>query len=178
MKSTEHAKILIVEDEGIIADNLAFRLSTAGYDVTGIAESARDAMEKIRERVPELILMDIRIKGSVDGIDATAALREHSDIPVIYLTAYSDQKTIDRAKVTGASGFLAKPIQYSALGNAIEMAISKHRSDGNPRLTAEAVRSVLDSIERQFSTDTTTTGGDAAKGGPSGASSTPTNRSG
>ncbi len=142
MKSTEHAKILIVEDEGIIADNLAFRLSSAGYDVTGIADSAGDAMDKIRERVPELILMDIHIKGSVDGIEATAALRKLSDIPVIYLTAYSDQKTIDRAKVTGASGFLAKPIQYSALGNAIEMAISKHRSDGKTRLAFGGTRAV------------------------------------
>jgi CheY-like chemotaxis protein len=108
MKSTEHAKILKVEDEGIIADNLAFRLSTAGYDVTGIAESTADAMERIRERAPELILMDIHIKGSMDGIETTAALRELSDIPAIYLTAYSDQKTKHRANVTGASGFLCQ----------------------------------------------------------------------
>jgi CheY-like chemotaxis protein len=145
MKSSEHAKILIVEDEGIIAESLASRLSIAGYDVTGIAESASDAMEKIKERLPELILMDIHIKGSMDGIETTAALRELSDIPVIYLTAYSDQKTIDRAKATGASGFLAKPIQYAALGNAIEMALSKHRSDEKTRLTVGGPRTVLDS---------------------------------
>jgi CheY-like chemotaxis protein len=90
-------------------------------------------MEKIRERVPELILMDIHIKGPMDGIEATAALRKLWDVPVIFLSAYSDQKTIDRAKATGVSGFLTKPIQYSALGNAIEMAISKHQADHETR---------------------------------------------
>jgi DNA-binding NarL/FixJ family response regulator len=85
------------------------RLSIAGYDVTGIAASAAEAMEKIKERVPELVLMDIKIKGPTDGIETTAALRKESDVPVIHMSAYSDQKTIDRAKVTGVSGFLMKP---------------------------------------------------------------------
>ena len=147
MKSSEHAKILIVEDEGIIANNLASRLSMAGYDVTGIAESADDVMEKMRECAPELILMDIHIKGSMDGIETAAALRKRSDIPVIYLTAYSDQKTIDRAKLTGASGFLTKPIQYAALGHAIEMAISKHHADRNSRREPEGAWTVLDTIK-------------------------------
>jgi len=128
MKSNAPAKVLIVEDEGIVADNLASRLSMAGYDVTGIADSAGDAIDKFRERVPELMLMDIRIRGSVDGIETAAMLRELWEIPVIYVTARSDRKTVDRAKVTGASGWVAKPIQYSALGNAIEMAIGKHRA--------------------------------------------------
>ena len=128
MKSTEHAKILIVEDEGIIAESLAFRLSKAGYDVTGIAESADEVMQQLRDHPPELVLMDIHIKGSLDGIDTTSAIRKFSDVPVIFISAYSDQKTIDRAKVTGVHGFLAKPIQFSALGNAIEMAINKHRA--------------------------------------------------
>lgn len=147
MKSTDHAKILIVEDEGMIASHLASRLLIAGYDVTGIAQSAEEALTKIKERAPELILMDIHIKGLMDGIAAAAVLRERSDVPVIYLTAHSDQVTIDRAKMTGAAGFLTKPIQYAALGHAIEMALHNHPSRHETRSQRAWMRTVLDTIK-------------------------------
>ena len=129
MQFPEHAKILIVEDEGILAEALTSRLSSAGYDVIGVASTGADAIEEVKEHVPELILMDVRIKGPMDGIETTAAIREESDVPVIYMSGNSDPQTIDRAKVTAVSGFVTKPIQYPALGNAIEMAISKHQAD-------------------------------------------------
>jgi PAS domain S-box-containing protein len=122
-------RILIVEDEGIIAAHIASLLSKTGYEVAGIAESSEEALAKIPELNPALVLMDIRIKGSMDGIETTAKLREHLDIPVVYLTAHTDQQTIDRAKVTGAFGFLAKPIHRGSLATTIEMAIHKHRAD-------------------------------------------------
>jgi two-component system cell cycle sensor histidine kinase/response regulator CckA len=147
MKSTDHARILIVEDEGMIANHLASRLLVAGYDVTGIAQSAEEALTKIKECAPELILMDIHIKGLMDGIEAAAALRERSDVPVIYLTAHSDQMTVDRAKMTGAAGFLTKPIQYAALGHAIEMALNNHPSGHETRSQRAWMRTVLDTIK-------------------------------
>ena len=79
-------KILIVEDEGLVADNLVDILSTDGYRVVGIAESSEGALELVPQLMPELILMDIRIKGSMDGSATAAKLREHFDIPIIYLT--------------------------------------------------------------------------------------------
>jgi two-component system, cell cycle sensor histidine kinase and response regulator CckA len=122
-------KILIVEDEGIIAAYIASQLALAGYTVAGIAQSAEEMLASVSELRPELILMDIHIKGPMDGIETAAALRDRFDIPVIYLTAHTDQETINRAKLTGASGFLAKPIHSSALQIAIEMALQKHRAD-------------------------------------------------
>ncbi len=127
--SATRTKILIVEDEGIIAAHIASQLVTAGYEVVGMAESSEQALAIVPELHPELILMDIRIKGRMDGIETVEALRERFDIPVIYLTAHTDQQTVDRAKVTRASGFLTKPIHEKNLGIAIEMAIHKHHFD-------------------------------------------------
>jgi len=123
------AKILIVEDEGIIADNIASRLLKSGYQIAGIVDSAEDALARVPESKPDLVLMDIHIKGSLDGIETTRKLRERFDIPVIYLTAHTDPQTIDRAKRTGGFGFLTKPIDHRTLATTIEMATHKHRAD-------------------------------------------------
>jgi hypothetical protein len=127
------SRILIVEDEAIIAEHIASSLLKTGYEVAGIAESSEEALAKIPGLNPDLILMDIRIKGAMDGIETTAKLRERFDIPVIYLTAHSDQETIDRAKLTGAFGFLTKPVHHTSLSTSIEMAIHKHRADRGAR---------------------------------------------
>lgn len=127
------ANILIVEDEGIIADNIASRLLKSGYRVAGIADSAEEALRKIPEAKPDLVLMDIHIKGSLDGIETTKKLRERYDVPVIYLTAHTDPQTIDRAKMTGGFGFLTKPIDHRTLATTIEMATHKHRADREVR---------------------------------------------
>jgi hypothetical protein len=123
------SRILIVEDEGIIAGHIASRLEKSGYEVAGIAESSEEALAQIADLKPELVLMDIHIKGAKDGIETVRFLRAESDIPVIYLTAHMDEQTINRAKLTRASAFLSKPIHHAALATAIEMAIYKHRAD-------------------------------------------------
>jgi len=123
------ARTLIVEDEGLVAEHLSELLTASGYEVVGIAESSEDALAQASSLLPDLILMDIHIKGPTDGIETTARLRELLDIPVVYLTAHTDAHTIDRAKTTGAFGFLTKPIQITSLNIAVEMAIHKHRSD-------------------------------------------------
>jgi DNA-binding NarL/FixJ family response regulator len=123
------ARILIVEDEGIIAEHIASRLKKIGYAVAGIAESSEQAFSGVATLKPDLILMDIRIKGAMDGIEAAIKLRELFDIPIIYLTAHSDRQTIERAKMTGAYGFLTKPIHQNALAAGIEAAIQQHRAE-------------------------------------------------
>jgi len=137
------ARILIVEDEGIIAGHIAARLLKTGYSVAGIAESSEEALVDARELSPDLILMDIRIKGSMDGIQTAAKVRETSDVPIIYLTAHTDQSTVDRAKLTEAFGFLTKPIHQTSLSTSIEMAIHKHRADRAARTQRAWMETVL-----------------------------------
>ncbi len=144
------AKILIVEDEGIIADNIASRLRKSGYHIAGIADSAEAALACVPETKPDLVLMDIHIKGALDGIETTKKLRESFDIPVVYLTAQTDPQTIDRAKRTGGFGFLTKPIDHRTLATTIEMATHKHRADREIRdqraWMATALRTMADGM--------------------------------
>ena len=127
-------RILIVEDEGIIADDIASRLKRAGYEVTAIAASAEEVFAGWRESRPDLILMDIHIDGPMDGIQTAARLRETSDIPIVFLSAHADRETMGRAEATGAFAFVTKPIQSVKLMTAIEEAAQRHRGAGGDRL--------------------------------------------
>jgi PAS domain S-box-containing protein len=122
------ARILVVEDEGLIAAHISALLVRNGYEVVGISESSGEALAKVSELRPEMVLMDIHIKGEMDGIETAAAVRDRFKIPVIFLTAHADKKTIDRAKLTGASGFLTKPVHHTALATSIEMALHKNQA--------------------------------------------------
>ena len=126
-------KIVIVEDEGLIAADLEARLKIAGYTVPGTADSAPKALQLIRKTAPDLVLMDIRLKGSVDGIEVAGQIRDQLDIPVVYLTAYEDRVTLERASHTQAFGYIKKPIATASLRGSIEMAIAKHRHERNLR---------------------------------------------
>ena len=132
MESCER-KVVIVEDEGLIAADLKGRLQRAGYGVPAVAGSGTEALRLIRETKPDLVLMDIRIKGAVDGIQVAQQIRQELDIPVIYLTAYEDRETLERASQTQAFGYIKKPIASSSLHGSIEMAIAKHRYERNLR---------------------------------------------
>jgi AmiR/NasT family two-component response regulator len=127
MAAAAQHKIVIVEDEGLIAADLESRLKSAGYQVPGTADSAQPALKLIRETSPDLVLMDIRLKGEQDGIHVAEVVREQLDIPVVYLTAYEDRATLDRASRTQAYGYIKKPIVSASLKGSIEMAIAKHR---------------------------------------------------
>jgi CheY-like chemotaxis protein len=126
-------KIFIVEDEGLIAADLETRLTACGYSVPGMADSAQPALKLIRETSPDLVLMDIRLKGDEDGIQVADLVREQYDIPVVYLTAYEDRATLRRASRTQAFGYIRKPIASASLKGAIEMAIAKHRYERDLR---------------------------------------------
>jgi DNA-binding NarL/FixJ family response regulator len=130
---TVRSKVLIVEDEALIAESLSSSLSSLGYEVTGIADCCEQTLAEISNMRPDCILMDIRIRGDVDGIETTARIRERLDIPVIYLTCQTDPSTIDRAKMTMASGFLMKSAHNIMLSASIEMAVHKHKAERRNR---------------------------------------------
>lgn len=120
----EKIKILIVEDEAIVAMDLAAGLEKDGYEVVGIADNASDASDIFKENEVDIVLMDVHIIGEKDGIDTAGELLKQRTVPLIYLTAFTDAKTIDRAKGTHPSAFLAKPYSITNVRIAIELAIS------------------------------------------------------
>jgi signal transduction histidine kinase len=124
MNATE---ILIVEDELLIAKNLARKLEKLGYKIVNIVSSGDRAIENALSLQPDLILMDIAIKGEIDGIETAAKIYEQLHIPIIYTTAYADDNTIQRAEETGSYGYLIKPFQERDLHATIKMALSKHK---------------------------------------------------
>jgi len=119
-------KIFIVEDEAIIRYDIRRTLERLGYDVVGTAQSAVEAIVAIEELRPDLVLMDIQLGGRIDGISATATIRKRLGVPVIYLTAHSDEATLARAKETGPHGYLIKPFNERDLRTAIEVGLRKH----------------------------------------------------
>jgi PAS domain S-box-containing protein len=120
-------KILIVEDEVIVARNIEKRLISSGYKVAGIASSAEEAIELAASLKPDLVLMDIKLKGKMDGIDAAKAIRNSYRLPIIYLTSYADEETFQRAKITEPFGYLIKPFELKELNRSVEMALYKNK---------------------------------------------------
>jgi CheY-like chemotaxis protein len=131
------ARILIVEDETIIALGIESRLQSLGYEVTSIVDTGEKAIEKAEEDKPDLILMDIRIKGEMDGIDTAEVIRNRFGIPVIFSTAYLDEERIERAKITMPFGYVLKPIQERDLKVTLEMALYVSKVDAKRRKAEE-----------------------------------------
>jgi DNA-binding response OmpR family regulator len=126
-----NVKLLIVEDELIIAKSLARQLERQNYEVVGIASYAEKAMELVRNSSPDLVLMDIVIAGDMDGIEMAKKIQEEFDIPVIYLTAYSDDETLKRAEQSGGYGYILKPYKQREVHAAIMMALNQHQQKMN-----------------------------------------------
>jgi signal transduction histidine kinase len=119
--------ILIVEDELLIAKNLSQRLEKFGYKIADVVSSGVDAIHRAGELKPDLILMDIVIKGEIDGIATAAIIHQQLDIPIIYTTAYADDETLQRAENTGSYGYLLKPFKEREMHATIKIALSKHQ---------------------------------------------------
>src|SRR5262249_12133850 len=134
------ARILIVEDEAILAEELLDRIERMGLTSVGVASSASEALARAGDSAPDLVLMDVRLKGTVDGIDAAAAIRQRHDVPIVLLTAHSDGATIDRAKRTEPVGYLIKPFTAQELNVTIEMALHRHATDRMTRTLLETQR--------------------------------------
>ncbi|WP_242923684.1 LytR/AlgR family response regulator transcription factor [Pontibacter liquoris] len=118
-------KILISEDEVIIAEDIAASLKELGYEICAI-DTGEDTLDMIRETQPDLVLLDINLRGEADGVEIGHRIRQEFNIPFIYLTAYADKGTLDRAKKTEPDGFLVKPFDEKGLRSAIEIALYKH----------------------------------------------------
>ena len=133
------ARILVVEDERITAEDIKEGLKNLGYEVPAVVHSGEDAVKKAEELQLDLILMDIKLEGEMDGIEAAGQIKKHFDIPVIYLTAYSDERTVERAKMTEPSGyvlkepsgFVHKPFKESELQSIIELTLYRHDIEKN-----------------------------------------------
>lgn len=142
----EQVKILVVEDEVIVARTIANQLNQLGYIVTGTASSGKAAIAKALETKPELVFMDIILKGEMDGITTASYIREHLDIPVIFLTAYGDDNTLQRAKITQPFGYILKPFNSKDLRIAIEIGLLKHRLERDIRENRDQLATLLNSI--------------------------------
>ncbi len=134
------AKILIVEDEAIIAMEMESQLMGLGYEVTSIVDTGEKAIKKAEEDKPNLILMDIRIKGEIDGIEAAEEIRSRFGIPVVFSTAYLDEERIEQAKITMPFGYVLKPIQERDLKVTIEMALYVSKVDAERRKAEENLK--------------------------------------
>lgn len=136
--------ILVVEDEIIVSKDIQQSLKKLGYNVVGSCSTGEEAVELAKEFNPELVLMDIMLKGSMSGIDAAKQIKETSDIPVIYLTAYADESTLNKAKITEPYGYILKPFKEIDLHTSIEMAIFKHKKESELRKERDLLFSIAD----------------------------------
>jgi two-component system, LytTR family, response regulator LytT len=118
--------ILVVEDESIVSKDIQHSLKKLGYNVAGAASTGEEAVVLAGQLRPDIILMDIMLKGEMSGIDAAGQIKDEYNIPVIFLTAYADESTLDKAKITEPYGYILKPFKEIDLHTAIEMAMFKH----------------------------------------------------
>lgn len=140
----DKVRMLVVEDERIVSMDLQGRLKSMGYEVVGAAVSGEEAIEKAGALHPDMILMDIMLDGQLDGIQAAEIIRSRFGIPVIYLTAYADTATLERAKITEPFGYILKPFEERELHGHIEIALYKNRME--KRLRDSEERYVLASL--------------------------------
>ncbi len=119
-------RALIIEDETLIAEELRERLARLGFSIIASVGSAEEGIAIATSEVPDLILMDIRLKGEKDGVQAAEEIRRQVDVPIVYLTAYSDPVTVDRAKKTEHDAYIMKPFHRDELHSTIEVAMQRH----------------------------------------------------
>lgn len=137
-------KIMIVEDEIVVAMELEEKLRAMGYEVAGIASSGEDAVSEVEVTRPDLVLMDVRLQGEMDGIQAAELIRRRHNLPVIYLTAYADDSTLQRAKITEPYGYLVKPFSETELHTNIEVALYKHGEEDKVYASAQWMKRTID----------------------------------
>ena len=117
------ARILVVEDESIIAADIAMRLRNLGYEITATVVSGEQAIRKVGEDKPDLVLMDIVLKGVMDGIEAAEQIRSRFMVPVVFLTAHADKELLERVMKTDSFGYITKPFEEKMVRLAVEMAL-------------------------------------------------------
>jgi PAS domain S-box-containing protein len=141
------ARIMIVEDERITAEDLQDILKHLGYSVTAVVSTGADAIRAAERTSPDLVMMDIRIKGDTDGIEAARLIRQRFDIPAVYLTAHADAETLSRAKLAEPLGYIVKPFQETELQASIEMALHKQSIDRQSKQRQEGLSAALSAVD-------------------------------
>ncbi len=137
-------KILIVEDEILVASDIQESLESLGYTVQGMVDTAQKAIEAVEKELPDLILMDINLKGEMTGIDAAKQITKEHDVPIIYLTANTDMDTVSKAKVALPYGYISKPFTDKDLRTNIEIAIFKFANDVKMKMESEQFNTFFD----------------------------------
>ncbi len=140
-------KILVVEDESIIGLDIHDKLEILGYAVPDVVSSGAEAIQRTVETQPDLILMDIMLEGDIDGVEAVTQIQTQLDIPIIYLTAYADEETLQRARITQPFGYLLKPFKARELRTTIEMALYKHQIERKLKKSDTSLRETLHNLE-------------------------------
>ncbi|HEY9782527.1 MAG TPA: response regulator [Leptolyngbyaceae cyanobacterium] len=140
------ANILIVEDENIVAKDIETRLKKFGYQVFGLVSTGEEAIKKVTEKAPDLVLMDIRLKGKMDGVETAQLIHQNFDIPVIFITANADEKTLERAKITEPFGYIIKPFKEKELKTTIEITLNKYQMERKLKQSEQWLATVLKSI--------------------------------
>jgi DNA-binding NarL/FixJ family response regulator len=148
-------KILIVEDEPIIAENVSLYLDNHDFEVGGIAYDSDEAFEQLKLNTPDAVILDINLESDKDGIDIAAHINSNYQIPFLFLTSYSDKSTLERAKHVKPSGYIVKPFNEKTLLASLEIAISNHATEKNhdlPKLSVEKINKKLLSqiTDREF----------------------------
>lgn len=139
-------RILIVEDEALIAEDLRDRLEALSYDVVGVVHRAEEVFAVVIETSPDLVLLDIKLKGSMDGITAAERLRSLREVPFVYVTSFADRTTLDRATRTHPFGYLTKPFDERSLAATLQTALSRHRAEAQVKSAKDWLGSILQSI--------------------------------
>ncbi len=140
------ATLLIVEDEAVVAEDLVKQLSQLDYAISGLTARGEEAVTLTRDRRPDLVLMDIRLSGPMDGVATAEIIRREYDVPVIYLTAHSDAATLERAKLTEPFGYILKPFEETELETHIQMALHKHQTERKLFETHQRLQALLQAL--------------------------------
>jgi DNA-binding LytR/AlgR family response regulator len=139
--------ILVVEDESIVSKDIQMSLRKLGYNVVAACSNGEDAIRAAEEFSPDLVLMDIMLKGEMSGIEAAEQIRERFNSPVIFLTAYADESTLSKAKITEPYGYIIKPFKEIDLRTSIEMALYKHEKETDVRKERDFLYSIVENKE-------------------------------
>ena len=142
MQAIKRARILIVEDEAIVARDIAMQVQALGYEAVGIAANAEQALQLAAQERPNLVLMDVQLSGVVDGIAAAASMRSQFSLPVVFLTAFAADEVLERAKLTEPFGYILKPFTERELSTTLAMALYKHEAETRLRNTTRQLKAL------------------------------------
>jgi DNA-binding NarL/FixJ family response regulator len=135
-------RVLIVEDEPVIAENISMYLDNNDFEVSGIAYDSGEANEQLQNNTPDAAILDINLESKEDGIDIANRINQKYQIPFLFLTSYSDKETLQRAKAVNPSGYIVKPFNEKTLLASLEIAISNHAADVNRKMPALAMNKI------------------------------------